>query len=229
METYASGEYFVIKLPRRFKHPETTRFSLFIKDKMAEGTSRFGIDAAETEFIDSTGIGLLVTLLRDVMKMNGDMYIINLHGSPLELFRQTGLDDMLPIKEGDTPHAMPLDLLEDINSPEMNFLYEQLGGVAIFHFKGTVNNPGAMYRFTEQALTVMKDTNKILLNFTAVTSFDDVMAAREIARIYRILKTSNGELRFSNPGNLVQDLREILGADAEIKTYASVGEALKDW
>lgn len=56
------------------------------------------IDAKDLNYIDSTALGALVAVLKNVKEYNGDMVIINLKSSLLRLFKITNLDKVFNIE-----------------------------------------------------------------------------------------------------------------------------------
>ena len=57
------------------------------------------IDFKDLNYIDSTGLGILVGALKKVKQNNKDMYIINLKDNIKKLFIITGLDKLFIIEE----------------------------------------------------------------------------------------------------------------------------------
>lgn len=56
------------------------------------------IDATDLNYIDSTALGALVAVLKNVKEYNGDMCIVNLKSSLLRLFKITNLDKVFNIE-----------------------------------------------------------------------------------------------------------------------------------
>jgi anti-sigma B factor antagonist len=57
------------------------------------------IDCKELSYIDSTGLGILVGALKEIRKINNDIYICNLKENIKKLFIITGLDKLFKIEE----------------------------------------------------------------------------------------------------------------------------------
>mgnify|MGYP006405292331 CR=1 FL=1 len=55
------------------------------------GHTRVVLDLAEVEFIDSTGLGVLVSMLKQ-MAPGGRVAVVGAHPAPTRLFQITGLD-----------------------------------------------------------------------------------------------------------------------------------------
>lgn len=61
------------------------------------GSDRVLVDLSEVQFIDSTGLGVLLVALRDLRRVDGRMVIVATNPTVLRLFAITGTDGTLPI------------------------------------------------------------------------------------------------------------------------------------
>ena len=52
-------------------------------------TVNFVLDCTQLEFVDSTGLGAIISILKSSTEMNGDIYIANLQEKPMMLFEIT--------------------------------------------------------------------------------------------------------------------------------------------
>ena len=52
-------------------------------------TIYFVLDCSELEFVDSTGLGAIISILKNTTELNGDIYIANLQEKPRMLFEIT--------------------------------------------------------------------------------------------------------------------------------------------
>lgn len=97
LEDRKEGEALIIKLmqPRLDAH-----VAVSFKDKMAEyidaGNSHIVLDLTEADFIDSSGLGALVSALKRQGK-NGDLVICGLKDSTMSMFKLTRMDKVFPI------------------------------------------------------------------------------------------------------------------------------------
>ena len=57
------------------------------------------IDCSKLEYIDSTGLGSLVAVLKRVKQYSGSITLLNLHSNILKLFKITNLDKVFEIIE----------------------------------------------------------------------------------------------------------------------------------
>ncbi|MBM1170858.1 STAS domain-containing protein [Microvirga arabica] len=63
-----------------------------LKDAVADGKSRLAVDLSEVSFIDSTGLGTLVSGLKAARKAEGDLRLIAPSPQAQRLLRLTTLD-----------------------------------------------------------------------------------------------------------------------------------------
>jgi anti-sigma B factor antagonist len=62
-----------------------------------EGATQVVVDLTEVEFLDSTGLGVLVGSLRRLRDVGGDMYVAMTHPHLLKVMRVTNLDRVFRI------------------------------------------------------------------------------------------------------------------------------------
>lgn len=72
-----------------------------LRDRLTElleaGTRALVIDLGRVEFLDSTGLGVLVGGLRKARNLGGSYGLVVGHESLLKIFRITALDQVLPL------------------------------------------------------------------------------------------------------------------------------------
>ena len=73
--------------------------------EVERGTRQFQIDCRDTSYIDSSGLGVLVSLAKAIRDRGGEIRIANLNHDLRTLFSLTKLDTLLRIEEagGDGP------------------------------------------------------------------------------------------------------------------------------
>ena len=80
-----------------FKSQEFRAYLLLLMDK---NRSDIRMDCAGLEYIDSTALGALVSVLKRVREYGGEISLSNVKSNIRKLFRITGLDRVLSV-EGD--------------------------------------------------------------------------------------------------------------------------------
>jgi anti-sigma B factor antagonist len=70
-----------------------------VLDEMEKGTRKVLVDFARTGYIDSSGLGALVSLAKKIREMGGDLRLANLNDDLQTLFELTKLDTMFQISQ----------------------------------------------------------------------------------------------------------------------------------
>ena len=70
-------------------------------DALEQGKRKFLIDFAKTGYIDSSGVGVLVSLSKKIREQGGELRLANLNEDLKTLFELSKLDTLFQIDEGD--------------------------------------------------------------------------------------------------------------------------------
>ncbi|MGD1808084.1 anti-sigma factor antagonist [Dapis sp. BLCC M126] len=97
----------VINLPLRFTVSEAESFKLTCQQLFSEEntTGKIIIDFSNTNFIDSCGIGSLVTNLKTAREKNTDFVLCDVNSQVMGVFSLTGLDQILIIEQSTEPEV----------------------------------------------------------------------------------------------------------------------------
>ena len=87
-----------ILIPENFTVNEAAKFRESTYSTIASGKSFFELDFKKCEFIDSTGLGVLVGLLKKCKENDSDIELRNLNANVLKIFHMTRLDQVFTIK-----------------------------------------------------------------------------------------------------------------------------------
>jgi anti-sigma B factor antagonist len=87
-------------------------FSRLLTESVAAGRTRMVLDLTDVEFIDSTGLSVLLNALRRVTRAGGRMALVCTNPTVLRLFEITKLDSTFAI------HAAMRPALEQVQSPD---------------------------------------------------------------------------------------------------------------
>lgn len=68
-----------------------------VMDAIEEGERKFVVDFAETGYIDSSGLGVLVSLSKKIREAGGDLRLAGLNDDLRTLFELTKLDTLFTI------------------------------------------------------------------------------------------------------------------------------------
>ena len=66
-----------------------------------KGNTAFVVDLSQVDYMDSTGLGMLVFVRRQVVQKGGSLKLEGLHGLVKELFEMTHLDKQFQLQQGD--------------------------------------------------------------------------------------------------------------------------------
>ena len=70
-----------------------------VLDELEKGDRRFLIDFAQTGYIDSSGLGVLVSLSKKIREQGGELRLANLNEDLRTLFELTKLDTLFQIAD----------------------------------------------------------------------------------------------------------------------------------
>jgi len=76
---------------------ETQMMCDHFKELIAAGTQRLVIDFHEVQWINSTGVGAIISCLITLRKRGGDVRFANLHGASRQYFHITRLETVVKI------------------------------------------------------------------------------------------------------------------------------------
>jgi anti-sigma B factor antagonist len=68
-----------------------------VLDELDRGERKFLVDFGQTGYIDSSGLGVLVSLSKRIRELNGDLRLSNLNDDLKTLFELTKLDTLFQI------------------------------------------------------------------------------------------------------------------------------------
>src|SRR3712207_2342524 len=91
MEQTAEG-IALVRLSGRLDAAAAPQILARLKDAVADGKNRLAVDLSEVSFIDSTGLGTLVSGLKAARKAEGDLRLIAPSSQAQRLLRLTTLD-----------------------------------------------------------------------------------------------------------------------------------------
>ncbi|MFL6107607.1 MAG: STAS domain-containing protein [Marmoricola sp.] len=72
-----------------------------VTDLLAEGRRDLVVDVSGVDFIDSTGLGVLVGALKDTQRQDGTLELICTQRKMLNLLHLAGLDEAFTVHEAD--------------------------------------------------------------------------------------------------------------------------------
>ena len=91
------GNVYIIKLIGRLDASCASDLKAKVLAMISERKNNILVDLGEIDFIDSSGLGILVTCMRSVTKAGGVFKITSLQENPKNLFETTRLDRVFDI------------------------------------------------------------------------------------------------------------------------------------
>lgn len=88
-----------IIVPENFTVDEVNIFRKKLIHLINNGERKFNIDFSKCNFIDSTGLGVLISIHKRCIRLNGSMKLYSINNPDvIEVFRHTRLDKVFKIK-----------------------------------------------------------------------------------------------------------------------------------
>ena len=88
---------FMINIPKDFVVEEVATFRIKINKLMEEGKKDFTFDFSQCDFIDSTGLGALVSIYKKCADKDGSVKLKSLKPEVEKLFKLTRMDKVFEI------------------------------------------------------------------------------------------------------------------------------------
>lgn len=99
LATRAEGEHVVVEVVGEIDVYTAPKLREMFIDLVAQGSYHLVIDMEQVEFLDSTGLGVLVGGLKRVRAHDGTLRLVCAQERILKIFRVTGLTKVFPIHD----------------------------------------------------------------------------------------------------------------------------------
>ncbi len=76
---------------------ETERLDATVKGLLLKDTKKFVLDITGLEYLDSSGIGMVVSCLTNVKKAGGELCVAGANPRIKRIFNMTGVESMMPM------------------------------------------------------------------------------------------------------------------------------------
>lgn len=105
LETKKKDEIVFLKpLKQNIDATASTQFKARVMDLINQGNNFFLLNLSEVEFVDSSGLGAMISILKTLKLNNGDIVLCGLNMAVLNLFTLTRMNNVFKIcsneKEG---------------------------------------------------------------------------------------------------------------------------------
>jgi anti-sigma B factor antagonist len=74
---------------------DTERLDASVKSLLLKGVQKFVLDISALEYVDSSGIGMLVACLTNAKKAGGDLKLVGANPRIKRIFSMTGVDSIM--------------------------------------------------------------------------------------------------------------------------------------
>ncbi len=89
-----------VALTGEIDHHRAKQYILAIEGKIdAYMPKTCVLDFQEVSFVDSSGIAVVINALRAMTRIEGNLTLTGLGSQPMKVFRASGIDKLVPIKE----------------------------------------------------------------------------------------------------------------------------------
>jgi anti-anti-sigma factor len=222
------GDLSVMMLPDKLTGKAVGVMLTTAKGELEKGVVHLVIDFSETVFVDSSGIGSLVSIAKDYKSRGKILSLRNLGEELRELFAETGLDMVFNIeKEGSLDNAK-VDLFETGVDIKLEIRQDVEGDICLFHLSGVMNHPMGSRFFKQQFLLAMAHYKKLLLDFENLTFFDS-LSVSVVLNMNKLLKETGGSLRLCAANYIVDDLFSTLNIGQIIPIFDDIATAKQNW
>ncbi len=98
-EVHKEGDVTVVDVEGQLIVGNRQELKQKVLDELEEGERRFVIDFSNTGYIDSSGLGVLVSLSKKIREQGGELRLASLNEDLRTLFELTKLDTLFTIKD----------------------------------------------------------------------------------------------------------------------------------
>ena len=98
ISTRTDGAFTVVQVGGEIDMFTATELRETLHARLAENVTSLAIDVNDVEFCDSTGLGVIIGVLRRLRESGGRLIIMCAQPQMLKIFQLTGLDTVLDIR-----------------------------------------------------------------------------------------------------------------------------------
>jgi anti-sigma B factor antagonist len=105
LENRVVGPWSVVRVSGELDLHTSPQLRDHVLSMIGDQPVRLALDLSDVGFMDSSSLGMLVTVLKRVRERDGDLRLVGVTGSPMKVFSLTGLDRVFEIS--DTAEDLP--------------------------------------------------------------------------------------------------------------------------
>jgi len=214
------------KLPERFNSDTPHKIVAELQELPHGDAECVVLDMSATASIDSSGIGVLVFLYKELTAKGKALILKRPQRNIYNLLMETGIDRLFDVELSSGIKRGDADLGE--LAVQLHMEEEMVGDVCVISMSGVMNYPAGSSLFKKNMFVSMASGNKILLDLKELAFFDS-LSMGSVLRLSRLLIDSGGSMRVCRANHVVRSVFESLGVDAIIPFYETKEAALEDW
>lgn len=218
----------ILRFPKRCEEKFPKELMAFMKEEQNKDLEQLVIDLSDTDFIDSSTIGIMVRIEKDFKERKASLSLRNLKDNIVDLFSETSLDVLFNIETDEGVTEKVVDIFKDSTDIRLEITSEVKDDICILHMSGVMNHPEGSRYFKQQFLLTMAEYKKILLDYEELTFFDS-LSVSVVLSMNKLLKETGGSLRFCSANYIVNDLFTTLNIDKIIPVYNTLESAFGGW
>jgi anti-anti-sigma factor len=228
MSAEMDGSAAVIRLPQFFNGAAVKGVIQAGHEAIRSGATALIVDFANTNMIDSSGIGSLVALAKDFKTKGAKLSLRNLKTEIQELFFDSDLDKIFDIQTDQGFQNASVDLFKSFAEIKLEIKSEIITDIYIMHLTGVMNHPIGSQYLKQQFLLALAEHKKILMDLEDLTFFDS-LSVSVVLTMNKLLKKTGGSLRICGVNYIIDDLFTALNIYQIIPCFKTVAEAVADW
>ena len=214
------------KLPERFNADTPRKVIAEIQELPHGEWDCVELDMSETVSMDSSGIGVLVFLYKELTAKSKYLVLKKPQRSIHTLLMETGIDRLFDVELSSGIKKANADLNElDV---QLHMDEEMVGDICVISLAGVMNYPVGSAFFKKNMFLTLTMGNRILLDFKELAFFDS-LSVGAVLRLSRLMQEGGGSMRVCCANHVVRNVFQSLGVDAIIPLFDTREAALESW
>lgn len=99
LEHYSENDIEFVRLPKKMLMADAKQTKKFLHSLIGRARPRLALDMSAVEYIDSSGLAVLVNCLQTSRRKSGDVCLFGMQDTVRTLFELTRLHNVFPIEE----------------------------------------------------------------------------------------------------------------------------------
>lgn len=220
--------YIWVVMPDAISRDDYRAIESEIQGLLTDEMNRLVLDLAETNYIFSSGLGLLIRLNKMAIQKNGAMYLVNVSSDLREIFSMVNLDKYFSIYETDIEFQVFQEDAWEKNrfrEPVKFLCFHQIEDcVCRVHLSGKLTADNDAAKLNE---SLFQDPVRFYIFDLIGLDFIDTFGADLLFRIVKHIRSRGGECLAFGASEIVKELLHLMQGGPELALYDSEEDALK--